>query len=157
MIDISNPSGSHLPLLAEVMRISTGSVLELGAGYFSSPFLYWLCKADNREFVSYENDKKWVERLGKKITYIANWDDADILSRYWGVVLIDHAPGERRKIDAIKLANKTDYLILHDTEPEVSRYYSYDEVYPHFKYRYDYTKLKPNTSVLSNFKEFKYE
>ena len=146
-------SGSHIPILVKIMSLTDGSVLELGAGFFSTPLFYWLCKAEGREFVSYENDKKWCEEIGEMTTYIEDWDKANILSTHWSVMLIDHRPAHRRRIDARRLKDNADFIIMHDSDMERDRVYGYTEIYPLFKYKYDFTKVKPHTTVLSNFKD----
>lgn len=149
--------GSHIPVLVKVMSISSGPVLELGSGYYSTPLLYWLCRAGGREFVSYEENEKWCEALRREIgfrpTFIKDWLDVKIDHIHWSVVLIDHRPAIRRKVTANRLKNNADYIVLHDSEPEIDRFYRYTDIYPLFKYRYDYTKFKPHTVVLSNFKD----
>lgn len=150
MIDLC---GTHLPVLLKLLEYTSGSVLELGAGYNSTPLLYWTCKADNRKFVSYENYKDWCDKVGDVTTFTDNWDNIDIDNHRWDIVLIDHRPALRRKTDAIRLKDNSLFVVLHDSEPEIDRFYHYSRVYKHFKYRYDYTKLKPNTTILSNFED----
>lgn len=144
-------SGSHLPVLSRIINATDGSVLELGAGYNSTPLLYWVCKAQNRRFVSYENDKVWCEKMGDLTTYIDDWGKADIFKDFWSMVFIDCRPALERHRFAIKLKDNANFVILHDSEPEIDRFYAYRRVWSHYKYRYDFTKVKPNTTVLSNF------
>lgn len=151
---------SHLPILAKVMDISTGPVLEMGMGYYSTPFLYWKCKEQGRKLLSLEGDLIWMKKLempdfegeGFNAVHVKDWDEADIDNTHWGVVLIDHRPAVRRRVDAKRLANNADFVLMHDSEPEIDRFYRYGDAYKHFKYRYDYKSVgKPNTTVLSNF------
>lgn len=128
-----------------------GPVLELGCGFSSTPFLYWLCQDQGRKFVSYDNDEGWIKKLGYPIVYVGNWDKAEIINVHWSVAFIDHRPGERRVVDAAKLKNKADYIILHDSEPQLDKFYGYEKIYPLFKYRFDYTKFLPQTTILSNY------
>lgn len=164
---------SHLPLLSEIMSVSNGPVLEMGMGYYSTPFLYWMCKAQGRDLVSLENDKKWMEKLempewkgpGFSAYHVENWEDLYevntnvpfVLAHRWSVVLIDHRPAKRRRIDAELLANNADFVLMHDSEPEIDRFYRYGRAYKHFKYRFDYKLVgKPNTTVLSNTKDLSF-
>lgn len=144
-------SGTHLPVLARLLMHTDGAVLELGAGFNSTPLLYWTCKAESRLFRSYENDKAWCEKMGDFTTYIEDWDKADIDDRMWSIALIDHRPALRRKDDARRLKDNANFVVLHDSEPEIDKFYKYTWIYKHFKYRYDYTKVKPFTTVLSNY------
>lgn len=155
-----NPAwSSHLPVLIKVLGLSKGSVLEFGIGMFSTPVLHWLCLDSDRELVSYENNLEYFNQNKRfitdnhKINFVEDWDRINIENIHWGVVFIDHNPMERRKIDIKRLANKADYIIIHDSQWKEDCYYHYKEIYPLFKYRYDYTKQKPFTTVLSNFKD----
>lgn len=143
--------GTHIPVLIKIMEKTHGPVLELGSGFSSTPFLYWLCQDQNRLFVSFDNDKDWIQKVGYPIECITDWDKTKIDDTHWSVVLMDHRPAERRIIDIERLKDKADFIILHDSEPELDKFYLYRRVYPLFKYRFDYTKFLPHTTVLSNF------
>lgn len=148
--------GSHLPVLMKLLSITDGDVLEMGTGLFSTPYLHWAC-FEKRRLVSYENSAQYY-RYNKGYTYnnllheihlIDTWDEADI-ERPWDIALIDHSPEMRRKEDIKRLANFAKYIVVHDTQPATEHEYDYHEIYPLFKYRYDFTKHPANTSVLSN-------
>lgn len=141
-----------MPMLIKCVEISDGSVLEFGAGLFSTPLLHWLCFG--RKLITYEDNLSYY-KFAKKFTsrnhtirFVKDWNKID-LGKHWGVVLIDHI-SERRSVDAIRLKDKADYIVLHDTQ---SNDYKYNEVWKHFKYRYDWKACKPWTSVVSNFKD----
>lgn len=159
--------GSHLPVLYKLMNMTEGSVLELGMGLFSTPYLHWACHEKQRRLVSYENKKDFYElfifndkRERKnnynyhEIKFVENndWDSIDI-SEHWDIVLVDHNPGPRRKVEIARLVNNADYIVVHDTNGRNDWYYKYTEVYPLFKYRYDFSKVYPFTTVLSNLKD----
>ena len=169
--------GSHLPILMKVMSVSTGDVLEMGAGLYSSPFLYWMCKDQRREFISVEQNFEWWKMIwnvknikhlsilskvvGPKAqaNYVNDWDLAleQVSTKFWDVVLIDHAPSRRRIVDIKELANKTNYMVIHDTQRNY-KFCNYNEIFPLFKYRFDYSQPDwdskvPHTTVLSNFKD----
>lgn len=154
----SKETSTHNPLLIKMVQMSTGDVCELGSGLFSTPLLHWLCRG--RRLVTYENDLEYYEFAKKfvskshRIHLVKSFDEVDT-KRRWGVVLIDHSPEDhsRRGIDAIRLKDCADYIILHDTEPEEETKYGYDKVWPLFKYRHDWTGVKPFTTVISNFKD----
>ena len=149
--------GSHLPVLIKMMSISSGPVLELGSGLYSTVYLHWACFNDKRPLTTIES--KWayykdVRRLRcdwHKIEWVKKWERAEPwFKKDWGVVLLDQGPGHKKGIAAKQLLH-ADYLVLHDTENPLE--YGYDSVYPLFKYRFDYInpeKATPNTSVLSN-------
>lgn len=154
---------THIPLLTRTFDKSEGDVLEIGTGYFSTLLLKWLCTMSGRTLYAYENRQYWYDRAkGKetpfyKVFYTPNYDDADI-DRHWGMVFIDHGPNARRVVEIKRLANLADYIVIHDTQPinkddDLPIDYHYETIWPLFKYRYDYTKIKPWTSVVSNFKD----
>lgn len=150
--------GSHIPMLIKILGMTTGPVLELGTGFNSTPVLHWMCNEAKRKLVSYESNpvfwevaKNYVSDF-HEVNFIDNWDKLDV-TQHWNVVFIDHAPGPRRVEEMIRLANKADYVIVHDTEGRSDWHYHYSKGFPDYKYRYDYTKAYPNTSVLSNFND----
>ena len=149
---------THLPLLVRAFELSEGDVLEMGTGYFSTLVLKWLCEMHDRTLYSFEGNKKWYDRAMRKpkpfqeLIYTPNWDDVDI-ERHWGLAFIDHGPNKRRHVDIARLANYADYIVIHDTEPESDKNYHYSKIWDLFKYRYDYKKCLPWTSVVSNTKE----
>jgi len=150
-------AGSHLPVLSMLLNRTDGAVLEMGCGYYSTPLLYWTCKAQRRLFVSYENDKKWCEKFEDLGTqHMEDWQKAPIDDTFWSVVLVDHRPALRRHKEARRLRNNASFIVMHDSEPEIDRFYKYSWIYKDFKYRYDFDSVRPNTTVLSNFINPKY-
>lgn len=146
---------SHLPLLIKMVSVTTGDVLELGTGMFSTPVLHWMCVPDKRKLVSYENDKHYYE-ISKQyeneyhaVNYVEDWDKIDI-EKPWDVVFIDHE-ADRRSKEVARIANFAKYVILHDTCWRDERHYHYREIYSLFKYSYQFHLIRPKTTVLSNF------
>lgn len=151
--------GSHMPVISRIMDATTGPVLELGMGLYSTPLLDLMCHESKRPLVSYDNDPDWFtenkewESDYHKVNLIKNYDEANIENTHWSVALVDHKPPLRRLTELKRLATKADYIILHDTEPECDKFFKYSKIYPLFKYRYDYKKCRPNTTILSNSKD----
>lgn len=155
-MNIKHPKGwgTHMPMLIKTVQRTQGPVMEIGAGLYSTPLLHWLCKERNIRLITYENDPeffkvaKGFQSRNHRIRFVNDWSEIDG-DTHWGVVLIDHHPEEQRGKDVIRLKDKADYLVLHDSEKEVQ--YGYDKAWSHFKYRYDWKECKPWTTVLSNF------
>jgi hypothetical protein len=152
---------SHIPLLIKTFYLSSGPILEMGMGPFSTPILHWLCFEHERHLVSYDNDPNYFE-MNKdfeaafhEVHLVNDWDEAKIENIHWGLAFIDQKPAIRRKDDVRRLANNADYIVIHDSEISQKHHYNYEEIYPLFKYKYVYRKVKPHTTVLSNFKEFR--
>lgn len=136
---------NHLPLLILGLQISKRSttgfdVIELGSGEGSTPLLRQYCMDQQLTLQSFDNNKEWCEKTGAQ--YIDNWDLLidEAATRHHGLIFIDHAPGERRHLDAIKLANAADVLVLHDTEEGGAGNYMWEKAWPHFRYRLNFNK-----------------
>ena len=148
-------SSTHFPMLIKCVQATEGGVLELGTGLFSTPLLHWLCSEKQKPLISYEDSEEFY-RLARlfqnryhRIRKIDDWKKFDI-GGHWSVALIDQSTKNRAQM-AIYLKDKVDYIVLHDSNDE--SHYKYHLVWPHFKYRFDYTKQTPNTTVVSNFKD----
>jgi len=146
---------SHLPLLIKMVNLTDGDVLELGTGIFSTAVLHWLCVPDKRNLVSYESNKKYYEIAMQysneyhTVIYAENFEDIEI-ERPWDVVFIDHEIGKRSR-DAKRVANYAKFVILHDTCWRDERLHHYKEIYPLYKYKYQFHLTRPKTTVVSNF------
>lgn len=160
--------GTHIvPLLISVLN-TTGTVIELGMGDFSTPLLHEICKLNKRKLISAETSNTWMTRyddlkspfhIFKHVPVYKNEnDDSDPKSYLWdeigkdeddiGVVFVDNRPGERRKDDIRRFANRAKIVVVHDTEAPS---YEYETVFSLFKYRFDYRKYIPYTTVVSNY------
>jgi hypothetical protein len=147
--------GSHLPVLMKAVALTDGPVLEMGMGNCSTIFLHWACATKKRPLVSYENDPmrfRWAREFEcdfHEVHCINDWTKVDI-NQPWDVVLIDHHP-VRCRLGAIRtLANVAKYIVAHDTQGRSNRIFRYSEVFPLFKWQYNYDFYLPKTSVLSN-------
>lgn len=144
--------GSHLPVLMKLIKMTNGPILEMGSGIFSTPFLHWACYLNKRELITYEdNPKYFMNNFNNdyhKFYLIDNWDKIDITKK-WSIVFIDHR-ADRRAIDALRVANNADFIVLHDTYWKDDKHYGYKKIFPFFKYRYN-CPIKPYTTIVSNF------
>ena len=158
--------GTHMaPLLTAVMA-TRGPIFEMGCGDYSTPLLHAICKAQERFLLSSDTSRDWISlfldmeshlHTFKYVkVYENDWDTSPNPSKWdelgnevdnWGVVFIDHRPGERRAIDIARLANKADIIVVHDTE---TASYNYEAVLNKFKYRYDYKRYNVYTTLVSN-------
>lgn len=150
---------SHLPVLAKILPLSKGPILEMGMGIFSTPLFHTWCAAEGRFLDSYDDLESWVKiheefkTYMHHISYVKDWSKVPIERTHWGIVFIDHASNRRAK-DAIRAARYADYVILHDTNGRLNVIYHWEMVYPHFRYRYIFDKIHPHTTVLSNFYKY---
>lgn len=154
VIHKSHPDwATHIPMLLRALEISDGPVLELGMGNMSTPLMHIMCEATNRYLTSYDSDGRFIDMFSRfrSPTHeieLVEWEGL-LLPDNWSVVLVDQKPAAARK-ESVKQLLNSDYLILHDSQERAEEYYNYEEVYPLFKYRYDYTKFANQTTVLSN-------
>lgn len=156
MISYSVGNGTHLPVLMRAMEVSSGRVAEFGAGFFSTPYLHWKSFIQNkRHLITFENNLEFLELFDRyktdwhELVPVFNWDAID-LSGHWGVALIDHAPKERRIEEIKRLADTCDYIVIHDTQGHRENVFHYRDTLATFKYRKDFTSVRPHTCVVSN-------
>lgn len=150
--------GSHLPVLMKAVELTTGPILELGCGLYSTTPLHWACYVAKRKLVTYENNPDFYEFLKRYATdwhevhCIDSWETVD-LSGPWSVALVDHEAGKdskpRRVQEAAKLLH-AEYVVCHDTESRNEKVHNWSRLFPLFKYRYWYRDARPNTTVFSN-------
>lgn len=148
--------GSHIPVLIEALRQTTGPVLELGTGHSSTILLHMLCAESGRKLVSLDNDPVFIDMFRKFRTpdheiRLVKWEEENPQNQKWGLVLVDEGPAEQRIKSIRKLVDSASMMVLHDTEDPI---YHYEEIYPLFKYRFDYKKFRTYASVVSNTQEF---
>ena len=158
-MNVSIRYSTHIPMLLEVMEKTTGDVLELGPGVFSTPILHWLCEKDKRNLVTIENDYSWSKFCKQyyqtdfhKFYRVKTWDKADsLINKKWDVVLVDHSPSARRVEEIKKLANLAKYIVVHDANEWHENIYHLSTIYPLFKYKFIFKEAEPHVAVLSNF------
>lgn len=154
---VSTRYGTHLPALLECVRRTTGPILELGVGAFSTPVLDALCQMSGRLLVSCETDGDygaWAQayaRPNHPVLRLDSWDAAPIEARQWSVALVDHSPDTRRVVEVERLAQRCECVVLHDSNGRYEHHYHYSTIYPLFRWRWDDTHAEPSTTVLSNY------
>lgn len=138
---------SHLPLLKKCLDITSGAIVELGSGLYSTPLLCEYAAENNRMFYSFDNNKEWSEKTG---AIHVDWDSHEWV-RNCGVVFIDEAPAEHRKESIEAYSNIADVLVIHDTEPTSNYVYWLSDILQTFKYRVDFQpEGMPHTTALSD-------
>lgn len=156
-----NPYATHLRLLLVALAATEGDVLELGMGESSTPVLHEICRAMERNLVSYDTDPKYVDEYQRRygpdsFQHVIHhcgreeWDKAEI-SKPWAVVLIDHKPAKRRYTETLRLAPYAQVIVCHDTQPENERVYQWGRAFKHFSFRHDDLTARPHTTIVSNF------
>ena len=156
-MNVSLAYGTHLPCLIKAFEKTTGNILELGTGLFSTPYLRYMCILHDRKLTSYENYKEWYDFILKyyklnnnhDLYFIDEYKNAPI-DRSWDIVLIDQTPDSSRTEEIIRLKDRAKYIIIHDANPSNDKVTHYSKIYPLFKYRTDWIGDNNRATVLSN-------
>ncbi len=157
-VSLEMQTSTHFPLLIKAVQMTKGTVAELGSGLFSTPLLHWLCFGQDRKLITYESYRHYLTFAEKfkteshDVRFVRDWEKESFDESY-SVVFIDHSINGKKHTrgdDAIRFADKAEYVILHDAGANSLPKYGYEETYKHFKYRYDWTGCYPHTTILSN-------
>jgi hypothetical protein len=158
---------THLPVLAAMVQKTEGPILELGCGFYSTFVISEMIK-NTRLFISIDDCNEWINYFkllqsdNHKFIAIQNKDWFKTIYQIpkinWDIVFIDSADNDingkflrARLIEYFK--DKSNYIIIHDTEPEFDQTHGWRTIINQFKYKYNYSIIKPNTLVLSNYFE----
>ena len=123
---INNGYESHRFVLEHVIKmLKNKSVLELGAGDFSTNQIHEIIGNENSKIITIDTDLSWLEKyMHLKTDYhdLIYWD-IDKLNDFfnndknqWGLVFVDTATFESRISAIMKYRESADYLILHDCD-----------------------------------------
>lgn len=149
----TNNDLSYYPLLYMALEeTKMGEVIEMGAGYGSTPLLHQYCTENKRRIFTYETEKFWIEKFEPSANEYHNftliqrtsWDACSDMHPSPAVVFIDHAPGERRKDDLIKFKDSAQVIVIHDTEPHGAGDYRVRPLFNQFKYVVEVQSNAPN-------------
>ena len=139
---------SHLPALFSCLLATSGAVLEVGAGDWSTPLLRKFCEVAGRTFVSLEEDPAWAAKCGSEHCSPTAMDESLIVAaqiRVWSVVFLDHN-GHRRAADALLFVDSAEYVVIHDY-PSPDIFKSLDE--KRWKHQIVDKRARPWTLVLT--------
>mgnify|MGYP001222816903 FL=1 len=145
--------GNHLPVLMTLVPRTTGPILELGSGLYSTPYLHWACFPD-RPLVTYENTNFWFRRCAVQfpscfhaVRHVPSWDSLTFEGP-WSIALVDNE-GPHSRGDCVRKLTHAEYVVAHDCEKGEKM--GYREAAELFKYSYIYTHAGSiQTMVLSN-------
>lgn len=149
-MDTTTGYWTHQAPLVNAVLHTTGAILELGCGDYSTPILHELCRPGKRQLITCDSEKVWLNFYEPLITdwhklvLVSDWDS---ITGHFGLVFIDHVT-ERRAVDLMRLKSFGHVFVVHDSEKQ--RWYKYGSSFSTFKYRYDYTLYTKRTSLLSD-------
>lgn len=154
---MNNPFATHLPVLLACLRRTEGPILELGSGWFSTILINAF--SVGRIARTIETDRNWFESIvpiaacqpltshSHQMMLVGDYEAAPLFDHPWSVVMIDNEPPRRRGHDLRRLKGRARLFVAHDSEhPD----YGYEPVFSSFRYRYDYKRLFPWTTVVSD-------
>lgn len=147
-------SATHQRFLLAALANTTGPVLELGAGWYSTPVLHEVCKMQGRMLYTFDNNIEWIQPFLQmesplhKIFHVEWWGDLPLPESRYGLVFVDHAPACRREDEIRRVHPIADVIVAHDWEEKTA--YGYKRVSRFFEYcRVDNTH-PAETAILSN-------
>lgn len=129
----TNPYATHQPFLIELLKNTTGNVLELGMGDGSTHVIKQFMNATQKLY-SIESDKDWFNRFtannNHHMYYVdASNEDNDTTGQKWidfiesnikdvefDIVFIDCSPWTARTWALKYFINKAKYVIVHDVD-----------------------------------------
>lgn len=144
---------THIAMLAWAVTHSEGPILEFGMGYYSTPLIASL--APNRMVVSADSSQEWRDRFQHLLTPLHHlcvvpdwkaWTCPESQAK-WGLVIVDHAPSARRQPEIMRMKDRCDLLMVHDSEPHT--HYGLDLTA--FPYRYT-DKFQVTWTTLCSYK-----
>ena len=114
--------GSHKLVLAKALaRVST-SVLELGAGDYSTPLIHTAAERGVK-VLTIEDNKEWLNKYKHLKTYLHDFkfiSSKDTQKFYdndteqWGLVFVDNGTWDARFAAIKKYKDVADYMVIHD-------------------------------------------
>lgn len=149
--------GTFLPMLQlAIEQTRAKRILELGMGENSTPYLHDLAVNGLARVVSYDNNPEWFSKYehlfvdASHTGYCESRVPIGIIQPY-DVALIDHAPGESRRSDILRLKSLVKVFVVHDTEESADRYgYFFSTIWHHFKHLKHDTVNGVRTTIASN-------
>jgi len=148
-------AGTHLPLLASVIAIARpGGVFEIGTGHCSAPLVAEMCRAMGRDWHVADHDMTWLHNVDD-LAPLARYEllspvSLDMTPTPWAVVFIDSSPPLDRLSVLQKLRGHAEFFVIHDTDNQGGDLADLLEYFKTFPHRYDYTRMRPWTTVVSD-------
>jgi len=160
--------GSAAIPLAVTGHLSTGDILELGMGMYSTPLLHNLGAHLNRQVVSVETNLEWLKKFiiynSTKTHKLYHMSKSELnlygLNKLWGLVLVDHGDAAARSLNVLNFSKLAMIVLIHDAENSSEHMYNYvkNKLRDAYKYSCKYSpfssKEKTSTTstlILSNF------
>jgi hypothetical protein len=155
-VDSKPNRGSHLPILMRLVPKTTGPILELGSGMYSTPYLHWAC-FPTRKLVTYESSPHWFDVCANQ--FMADFHTIKLalslrevdFSSPWSIALVDHDWALNTRGDSVRRLVHAEYVVAHDSEGRRGKRHGYWSVAELFKFRCQFKSAShSHTMILSN-------
>jgi hypothetical protein len=133
---------THQRLLVGSALRTTGPILELGVGWYSTPLLHEITTVQRRRLLTVDNNRDWLaqfECLGNEYhsLHLVGWwgemyEGVIPAKASFGLVFVDQGQPIEREYAVRRFLNRADVFVLHDTEEPFA--YGYCRTLPMFKY-----------------------
>lgn len=160
-------TATHLPTLLNLCAcVHPGRILELGAGWYSTPQLHAMADALNAVLVTLETDHEWADRFEE---YRDKWHTIHTVapevmlkraefgpSQSWDLAFVDHGEfeyqgGYVRSASVKKLLDSTLFVVVHDAnEPAKNGYVGLEQAFERAQHLAYDQRWDVWTAVLSN-------
>lgn len=156
MLRYMNPIASHQPVLFEAIKKTSGSILELGAGDYSTEIIHKM--AGDRMIFTIDDHIEWIDNFRHlesdthSFQHLSN-DLFTFIGLDWSVVLVDLYTWEQRMWAIEKLKDTADFVVIHDAEGKnLGRFFKYFREYAVSDYpQHPYTLLGSNKYPVDDF------
>ena len=144
--------GTHWRCLLAAIANTTGSVLELGAGWCSTPLIHVLT-APARFVLTLDSDAAWISKFSDLkndrhiLRPVVGWYNLKALDESWDVALVDQTPNEARWHAVERLRKRARVIVLHDVSEEWGRPRLEEWA---FRFEYLSRREEPWTALLSD-------
>jgi len=109
-----DPYSTHLEPLIKTAVETTGDILELGCGDYSTLPLSAIAKAQGRKYKAQASNREWASRFGDLVE-IVDWHSWTPPDGRWGMVFLDSEESVRDRIKRLPvLPDITDTVVMHD-------------------------------------------
>jgi hypothetical protein len=151
-----NPYATHQPSLAMAVVKTSGAILELGAGHYSTPLLHALA-GGTRTLLTVDNSYGWLEEFRALATawhtllHARDWKSGilPLAESPWSVCLIDNEPYTLRGWSIDLLRKNTEVFVVHDSEPQHDNNDNFGySILCNFRYRRNDRRM-PRTTIVS--------
>jgi len=129
-------------------------------GLYSTPVLHRLAVDKEKEVVSIDTNAEWARKFAfynetsMHQIHVMTFDEMGKYAAYknWGLVLVDHGFANKRHINVMDYAYKSQIIIAHDAEDSAEYIYEYQKfkLREKFKYSCRYSVFHQNKMSFSN-------